>query len=384
MELLAICCFLGCAAFLLYAVAGYPLILALMVRFRPAPQVRKRFEPWPVTLLLPVHNGEKFLRRKLESIVALDYPRQMLEVLVISDGSSDSTEDIAREFAPRGVALLPVPRGGKPAALNAGMARASGEILFFTDVRQPLEPACLRNLVAGFADPAVGAVCGDVVLCDAVTGQPAPMGLYWRYEVWMRRQLSRAGSMLVVAGALYAMRRALAQPLPADTLIDDAFQPSRLILRGFRVVLEESARSYDSPTSLDTEFRRKLRTLAGLIQLVRRMPALVTPSNPMLFHFFSYKLSRLLMPYALLLLAAATVWLPAPWALAAGAAQAACYTLALLDLAVPAGSPLKRFSSPVRTFAVLMAASLCAAWALFVPASGSWTATEVNDDSERR
>lgn len=376
MAPLAIACTAAGAAFLLYVLLVYPALLGLLARFRPAPEVRRDSLPRTVSLLLPVHDGAAFLRRKLESILALDYPREKLEVLVLADGCRDASEEIARSFAPRGVKLLSLPRCGKAAALNAGAAAAGGEILFFTDVRQPLDPACLRNLVAPFADPAVGAVSGDVILRDFATGREAPMGLYWRYEAWMRRQLSRAGSMVVVAGALWAMRRCLFEPLPPGAVGDDALQPSRLILRGYRVVLEEAARSYDYPTSLDTEFGRKVRTLAGLIQVVRWLPALLTPANPMLIHFLSYKLSRLLMPYALLLMAAGTaLGLPAPWAVAAAAAQAAFYLAALLDPGMPPGFLLKRLTGPARTFLVLMAASLCAALTLLRPLPGSWKAT---------
>lgn len=362
MALVAMACFLAGAGFLFYALAGYPLLLGLLARFHAAPDPKKDAEPRSVTLLLPVHDGAKYLGRKLESILALDYPRERLEVIVLADGCRDDSESIARSFAAQGVKLMPLERCGKASALNAGAAAATGEILFFTDVRQPLERDCLRRLVAPFADAKVGAVSGDVILRDLDTGQEAPMGLYWRYEAWMRRQLSRVGSMPVVAGALYAMRRSLFEPLPAGAVGDDALQPSRLILRGWRVVLEEGARSYDYPTSLDTEFGRKVRTLAGLIQVVRWLPGLLTPANPMLFHFLSYKISRLLMPYALILIALGTCGLPSPLWQAAAVAQALVYGLALADVWPPA-----------RTFVVLMAASLCAA---FTPLSGSWKSTD--------
>ncbi len=373
MGLLAIACFVASAGFLFYALFGYPILLGLLARFRPAPAVRKDSEPRSVTLLLPVHDGAKFLGRKLESILVMDYPRERLEVIVLADGCGDDSESIAREFAGQGVKLISLARCGKASALNKGVQAATGEILFFTDVRQPLDPACLRNLVAPFADPKVGAVSGDVILRDFETGREAPMGLYWHYEAWMRRQLSRVGSMPVVAGALYAMRRSLFEPLPAGAVGDDALQPSRLILSGWRVVLEEGARSFDYPTSLDTEFSRKVRTLAGLIQVLRWLPALLSRANPMALHFFSYKVSRLLMPYALILIALGTFGLPSPWREAATVAQALVYLLALADKWLPAGQPFKRLSAAARTFVVLMAASLCAA---FTPLSGSWKSTD--------
>src|ERR1044071_9033340 len=130
---------------LLYFLIGYPLLLAVFP-WRHAPPVAKDAS-WlrPVTVLLPVYNGAKFLRQKLESILALDYPNELLEILVISDGSTDETDSIAGEFVSSSVRLLRVTRGGKAGALNAGIAQARGEILFFTDVRQTLAPDSLRH-----------------------------------------------------------------------------------------------------------------------------------------------------------------------------------------------------------------------------------------------
>lgn len=226
------------AGFLFYMIFGYPLLMAAWARWRPAPPVEKRFEPKPVAVVLPVQNGAAFLARKLESLLALDYPRRYLEIWVISDGSTDDTDRIAAGFAGQGVRLLRVPKGGKPAALNAGVAASEGEILFFTDVRQPLDPGSLRALVANFADDSVGAVCGELII-------EKDQGLYWRYEKWIRRQLSRAGSLMVVTGCIFGMRRSLFVPVPADSLVDDALLPIQVLLEGKRVVFEPAARAYE-------------------------------------------------------------------------------------------------------------------------------------------
>jgi cellulose synthase/poly-beta-1,6-N-acetylglucosamine synthase-like glycosyltransferase len=139
--------FLAGAGFALYIVAGYPLVLAVLARWRPKP-IRKQFSEKSVTVLLAAYNGEPWIRAKLESILQLDYPRERMEILVVSDGSTDETDAIASQFQTQGVELLRVPHAGKAAALNAGMAQARGEILFFTDVRQRLEPDALRQLVS--------------------------------------------------------------------------------------------------------------------------------------------------------------------------------------------------------------------------------------------
>ena len=154
---LAAVLFLSSAAFVLYTLFGYPLLLGLAAR-RERP-VRRRFEEKSVSILLPVRNGESWMRAKLESILSLDYPSGLVEILVISDGSTDRTEAVAREFEPRrGVRVFSIPPSGKAVALNKLMEHARGEILFFTDVRQRLERQALKNLVACFGDSEVGAV----------------------------------------------------------------------------------------------------------------------------------------------------------------------------------------------------------------------------------
>lgn len=369
--------FLAGAGFAFYIVAGYPLLLALLAWVRPKP-VHKRFTDTSVTVLLAVYNGEKWMRAKLESILRLDYPRALVQVLVISDGSTDQTDTIVREFSAEGVDLLCVPHDGKAAALNAGMARATGEIVFFTDVRQQLEPQALRHLVACLGDPAVGGASGHIVFVESGEGGEADVGLYWRFEKWLRDKLTAVDSLLVATGCIYALRRSLAQPLPVGALIDDAYLPLAAIFAGYRFVFERQAIAYDYPTQLDVEFQRKVRTLAGLFQVVGSYPRLLNVFTPVGFHFFSYKLGRLLLPYALILMAVSGFGLPRPWAVAAIGGQVLLYGLAAMDLWVPAGFVVKRLSAVCRTFVVLIAAAFCAGSILFVPADKLWKETRVN------
>jgi poly-beta-1,6-N-acetyl-D-glucosamine synthase len=368
--------FLAGAGFAFYIVAGYPLLLAVLAWWRPKP-IHKHFIDSTVTVLLAVYNGEKWIRTKLESILQLDYPRPQMQILVVSDGSTDQTDDIVTTFLPEGVEVLRVPHGGKAAALNAGVAQATGEILFFTDVRQQLEPDALRRLVACLGDPAVGGASGQIVFVKSGGGGEADVGLYWRYEKWLRDKLTAVDSLLVATGCIYALRRKLARPLPDGALIDDAYLPLAAIFGGYRFVFERQAIAHDYPTQLDMEFQRKVRTLAGLFQLVGTYPRLLNVFTRVGFHFFSYKLGRLMLPYALLLMAASGFWLPRPWAEAAIGAQILLYGLAATDHWVPAGFTLKRFSGPCRMFVVLIAAALCAGSVLFVPAGKLWKETRV-------
>jgi len=357
-----------------YILAGYPLLLAILARF-PAPAIQRRPGCRPVTILLPVHNGARWIRRKLESLLRLDYPRHLVQIIVISDGSTDDTERIVSEFAADGIELLSVPRCGKPAALNAGIQRATGEIVFFTDVRQPVDPACLASLVECLNDPSVGAVTGRYIVLDGETNEEASVNLYWRFEWWIRRQLNRASSLLVVTGCVYAMRRELVVPIPEDILVDDAYLPISALLRGYRIYYDERAKVYDYPTALDTEFQRKIRTLAGLLQLVGHFPVLLLPVYRQWGHFLSYKFARLLLPYALLLMFAGSFALPGAIGWYTGGAQAAAYALAALDPLIPERWRMKRISSLARTFSALMLATICAARVFFVPARHLWRPT---------
>ena len=370
--------FIIAVAFCLYTLVGYPLLLGVLAR-RGSKPVRE-FQPLSVTVLLPVRNGERWIAAKLDCIQALDYPPELIGTLVISDDSTDGTDDIVRAYAAKSaVRLIRVPQGGKAAALNAGMQQAAGEVLFFTDVRQQLESGSLRELISRFADPKVGAVSGELLILDGSTRESANLGLYWRYEKWIRKQMSQIDSFHGVTGSIYALRRSLAVEIPPDTLNDDMYIPLHAFLRGYRIAFEERARATDFPTLLDAEFRRKVRTLAGVVQIVCMLPALLGPRNRMWFHFMSHKIARLLLPYAILAATVSSFWLPWPWAAVALACQALIYGLAAVDAFLPSHHGLRRLSSPIRTFLVMMAATMCAASILFVPPGKLWKETKVVD-----
>ena len=366
--------FLLSAAAILYVIAGYPLLLGLLARWFPRPVRKQPDNSKTVSVLIAVRDGEPWIRNKLESILRLDYPRDKIEIFVISDGSRDRTPAIVEEYASRGVRLICVPPGGKPAALNAALPLARHEILLLTDVRQELDPPSLGRLIACFADPSVGAVSGTLLIRDPETLEEANVGLYWRYETRIRECLSAVDSMLGATGPFYALRRELAVPLPPDILLDDVYLPLAAFFRGYRLIVESSALAFDFPTTLETEFRRKVRTLAGNYQILRFYPALLGPGNRMWVHFVSYKLGRLLLPYLLIALAVSSFWLPGWLAAAAIAGQVAFYSLALLDKSIPDRlHSLKRITSPARTFVTLMLAAICAVAIFFVPARSLWS-----------
>jgi cellulose synthase/poly-beta-1,6-N-acetylglucosamine synthase-like glycosyltransferase len=334
--------FWGSALFVAYVYAGYPLVLALWSAARGRP-VRKRASPagrqWPsVSVVVAAHNERTRLPGRIVNLLDQTYPGA-LEVIIASDGSTDGTRAALTRFAGR-VRFIELPRGGKPLALNAGVAAATGDIVVFADARQRFAPDAIRELIANFDDPEVGGVTGELVLDCEMHADPDDstmgdgVGLYWKYEKWLRRHESRVRSTLGATGAIYALRRALWQPLPAVALLDDVLAPMRVVLAGKRVVFDERAQAFDrvAPSGA-AEARRKVRTLAGNYQILRLEPRLLIPGvNPVWLQYLSHKVGRLLVPWALLaaLLASAILSTASWFYLSALMLQLGFYGLAAL------------------------------------------------------
>jgi biofilm PGA synthesis N-glycosyltransferase PgaC len=335
--------FWGAVAIVLYVYVGYPALLAAWARLRPrAHRSDPRHLPG-VSIIVAARNEAARLPGRIENLLALDYPRDRLEILIVSNGSGDRTaQALARHIGgSRGrgsrVRLIELESEGKALALNAGVAAASHDVLVFADARQRFARDTVRQLVSNFADPSVGAASGELVLdCETGKGESTiadGVGAYWRYEKHLRRLESRVWSTVGATGAVYAMRRALWRDLPAGTLLDDVLTPMRVVLAGYRVVFDPRARAFDiTAPDATTEARRKTRTLAGNYQLVALEPRLLLPGvNPVWLQFWSHKLGRLLVPYALVaLFVASAVLAPGrPFYIAAAAAQVLFYALAL-------------------------------------------------------
>lgn len=360
----------------LYVLAGYPLFLGWLAS-RRAQAVLRDEEPRRVSFVIAVRNGEQFIAEKLNSILSVNYSRELMEIIVVSDGSEDRTEEIARGFAQEGVQLFRIPRGGKARALNLGISKATNEILILTDVRQRLDPESVRQVISCFADPKIGAVSGEVCILRGETRDEADTRLYWNYEVWIRKRMSQIDSTFGCNGPFYALRRSLAVTIPPETLLDDVYLPLAAFFAGYRLILDDSAQVYDYPTSLHSEFGRKIRTQAGLYQTLRLCPQLLTSKNRMRFHFLSGKFGRLALPYLVVLAGVSSFGLPWPWNICAVASQAFFYMVAVADLAVSPSTPLKRLTSPIRTFVVLMISSLLGLRVFFVKPGDLWKETRV-------
>lgn len=332
------------AALVFFCYAGYPAVLWLWGRWRARPVNKAEFLPF-ISIVLPVHNGRRFLEAKLENLLALDYPAERFEIIVVFDGSSDGSPGVAARFRDRRLLWHFLDRHrGKAAALNAGVSQAQGEILVFTDVRQILTFRSLRHLAANFSDPRVGAVTGELCLASAcASGETQALGLYYRYEQWMRRQESAIHSTLGATGSLFAVRGELFHPLPADLILDDVFTPMQAVLGGYRCVFEPEARAFD-PRDQRSEFRRRLRTLVGNYQLLALCPALLSWRNPVWFQFVCHKLTRLAVPFALLGALVSSAALSAPFYRVAFVLQVGFYVFALSARRWPGLARLARLS----------------------------------------
>ena len=367
-----------CLACVLYTFAGYPLLLGLWALVRARPVVKGSFHG-SFTILLAAHNEERNIGRRVEDLRRQIGDRDG-EILVIADGCTDDTARLAERFmdgrAPS-VRVLAWPENrGKAAALSAAAVEARGEILFFADARQTWADDALTQMLGNFADPQVGAVSGDLVL-ESAPGVLAGVGLYWRFEKWLRGRESRVWSQVGVTGAIAAGRRSLFRLIPAGTLLDDVYWPLAIAMDGHRVVHDATARAFDRlPEKSSAEFRRKVRTLAGNYQLAALLPASLAPwRNPVWLAWVSHKLARLAAPWALIGLLTSALVLGEPLMHAFAAVQVAGYVAGLFGLM----TNRSRLLSAAGSFLVLNAAAWCAFWVWLLGRTGSaWRKVEYN------
>jgi biofilm PGA synthesis N-glycosyltransferase PgaC len=290
------------AGFVFYTYLGYPLIIYARSRWKLCPVQAAPIIP-QVSIVMAVRNEEACISRKLQNLADLDYPLELYEIIVVSDGSTDGTNDIlAAHGGDRVQILYSKEHLGKAGALNKAVEHAHGEIVVFTDARQIISRDAIRYLAANFADPTVGCVSGELIIGEQEKGPKSTrqgVGLYWELEKKIRKWESETGSVVGATGALYATRRELIVPFPPGTILDDVYLPLQVIRSGKRVVFEPRALVFDGVAPSGHEFRRKVRTLMGNYQLVQLAPWVITPANPVLIQFLSHKLFRLWVPFAL-------------------------------------------------------------------------------------
>ncbi len=352
---------------LLYAYLGYPALIGTWSLIRPRPTVSRAILP-TVTIVVVAHNEAERIGARIENLRSLAYPRGSLEILIVSDGSTDGTAERARagESADMRVIVFAA-RRGKPAVLNEIVPRSRGDIVVLADARQRFDPGAVRALVALFADPEVGAVSGDLILTDDGRGAAVGQGVraYRRYESFVRLCESRVGSTVGATGAIYAIRRNLFPSLPEDTILDDVLIPMRIARRGYRVLFEPAARAFDhAPATAREEFGRKARTLAGNFQLLFREKWMLNPlGNRLWLQTVSHKGLRLLGPALLLAAFVSNLFLISlPGYRLALLAQMTFYAGALLGgLLRGRGRVLPLFSLPY-TFCLANGAALAGAF----------------------
>jgi len=303
---------------LLFHFAAYPLLVQALARVRSRPLAAASSEAVPlprVSLVIAAYNEELVIAKKLDNSLALDYPRELLEIIVVSDGSTDHTHEIVSGFADQGVvALHDPPRNGKSAALNRAVAAAAGDIVLFSDANNDFNTGAVRTMVQHFVDEQVGGVCGRKSIVAAADRQASEGdGLYWRYEAAIKKAESDLGIMTTADGEIFAIRRALWHPIPAEVINDDAEITFAMMRDGYRIVYEPGAVSSELASAhLGEDFRVKVRMIAGGFQTVQRhWRQLLPPRSAFAWAFLSHKLLRWLIPLLLVAVLLASLTLVA-------------------------------------------------------------------------
>lgn len=349
-------------ALAVYPFLLYPVLAFLLSRLRGRP-VRKGDETPRVSILIAAHNEASCIRETIANKLALDYPRDRLEIIVISDASTDGTDDLVRAFAPDGVRLVrQEERRGKTSALNLGVAGSTGEVLVFSDANSLYDSSALRALVRNFADESVGYVTGKMIYVHpegSTTGEGN--SAYMRYENRLREWETRLGSIVGVDGGVDAVRRDLYVRLPADALPDFAL-PLEVVRQGRRVVYEPGALLRErSVTRPGDEYRMRVRVALRALWAIRERPDLLNPLRHGLYawQLLSHKVLRYLafLPLALLLAVNAALAPDSRFYAALLGLQAACYAGALLGFLLSGRRSVPRWLSLPYYFVLIQAAS---------------------------
>ena len=296
-----------------YTFLGYPALIFTLSRLRSATGVPELPVELPTaTVVLAAHNEAARIVPRLHNLLASEYPPDKLNIIVVADGCTDHTITQIRALNSSRIQTIIQPhRAGKALALNCALAAARSEIIVFTDVRQRFASDAIAQLVKHFSAPGIGAVSGELMIESAASATGSGVDAYWRLEKFVRLAEARWDSSIGCTGAIYAVRRELFEPLPADTILDDVVIPMQIAMRHYRVAFEPAARAYD-PQSLEParEKVRKRRTLAGNYQLLARYPAWLLPWRSRLWwQLLSHKYLRLVAPFALIALFASNAML---------------------------------------------------------------------------
>lgn len=323
---------------LAYTFVGYPLVVFILARLsrNRSSTINEAF-PF-ISVVLAAHNEQDRIQTRLNNLLSSDYPADRLEIIVVSDGSTDETIARGEALGDQRIRVVPqLTRSGKATCLNTGVSNARGEIIVLGDMRQRFQADTIRRLVAHFADKKVGAVSGALEIEKATSAVGGGVDVYWRLEKFIRKCEARIDSSIGCTGAVYAIRRDAFRPIPPDTILDDVVIPMQIALSGYRVLFDPAALAYD-PQTLEParEKVRKQRTLAGNFQMMLRYPAWCLPwVNRLWWQLISHKYLRLAAPFLMALLFVVNAGLSSPFFRLLFVGQCAFYSLAIIGRLLP-------------------------------------------------
>ena len=370
MEFLAHLLLITGFAGILHSYVTYPLFWQVFRRSKPAQTMGNAGGATlkKVSLIVAAHNEESHIERRVKNLLGCDYPLDLMEIIIASDGSTDRTASLVRGLtsASTSLRLLDYPvRRGKVSVLNDACQEATGDVLVFSDANVDFHPQAIRELLHALDAPMVGCVCGRLIFrVKKGAAHEESEGLYWALETWLKRHEGAAGCLLGANGAIYAMPRQLWESCPPDTIIDDFFIPMRLMMKGWKTVYAPAAiAEEDLPPKAADEFGRRIRIGAGNFQALTRCLPMLNPSMGLAaWAFFSHKVLRWLGPFFMIFIAAGTLlWLlvGSPMALPLLCGQAVFYAAAWAGWRWPTISgPVRKITGTAHHFTAMNIALL--------------------------
>ena len=350
---------LGC---ILYTYIGYPVILFLLMKLRTTKRERDPLYRPTVSVLIAAYNEDRILEEKIENCLAVDYPRDRIEFLFGSDGSTDGTNAILGQHESRSIRSVIFPRRrGKASVVNDLVAQAKGEVLVFSDANTMYRPDAVQRMVSAFIDPKIGGVCGRLKLIPPGSN-PGGRGesAYWEYENRLKVMEGKIKTVLGANGAIYAVRRSLVKPLPEHkALMDDFLIPLRIVEMGYDVIFEQNAVGRERTSfSMRDEYRRKVRIGAANFNTLLEIKTLLNPLRGFVaFGLWSHKVVRWFVPFLLVSLWISTLFSPrTPVFIAALVLQALFYALAVAGWLFSAAGLHSPFPGYITYFVVVHAA----------------------------
>ncbi len=292
------------ACLICYAYIFYPAILLLFKQRVNASHQVAKYEP-TVSFVINAYNEEKVIASKIENLIEVDYPKGKLEIVIASDGSDDRTDSIISKYASSGVKLIRIDeRRGKINALNTVIPKLRGDIVVLSDANTFYESDAIKKLVRNFKDSKIGCVCGELRYRNLKENEVESLeGFYWRYEQFLKKIEGKKGALLGANGGIYAIRKELFEPLPANTIVEDFVLPMKILEKGYKVVYESEAVAYEETSKkIVQEMERRIRIGAGDFQALSFTWKMLNPRHGFAaFAYLSHKVIRWFVPFFLII-----------------------------------------------------------------------------------